>query len=262
MVHNLRKSKGYTMKILNKIINTILIIIAGLVLFVFLWHQLQMNRVFGTEASNLVNPKTQSFEEILSISKEITMEKKILSLRKHYYIMSDGVLIGEVTGKLFPLFGDVLELKDIHGNIIKKESQIKRLGLTQVKLFNISMDRLAQIEDETQTVTGYIGEEKLKDWWKIKHIQYFYNSDFQKEGTGKPDSFFLNKDFKVFDNEGELDYIIDGNFFSPTSKFTLDIIDNSDIEIEDVIFYTIIENSIINSKLSESVSNSSSTKSK
>ncbi len=250
------------MKLLNKIINTILIIIAGLILGIFLLHQSQMNRVFGTESTNLVNPNTQSFEEILSSSKEIAMEKKILSIRKHYYIMSDGVLIGEVKGKLFPFFGDVLELKDIHGNIIKKESQIKRLGLTQVKLFNVSIDRLAQIEDSTQTITGYIGEEKLKDWWKIKRIQYFYNSDFEKEGTGKPDSFFLNKDFKIFDNDGEVDYVIDGNFFSPTSKFTLDIIDNSDIAIEDVIFYTIIENSIINSKLSESGSSSSSTKTK
>lgn len=250
------------MKLLNKIINTILIIIAGLILGIFLLHQAQMNRVFGTESTNLVNPYTQNFEEILSSSKEISMEKKILSIRKHYYIMSDGVLIGEVKGKLFPFFGDVLELKDIHGNIIKKESQIKRLGLTQVKLFNVSIDRLAQIEDSTQTITGYIGEEKLKDWWKIKRIQYFYNSDFEKEGTGKPDSFFLNKDFKIFDNDGEVDYVIDGNFFSPTSKFTLDIIDNSDIAIEDVIFYTIIENSIINSKLSESGSSSSSTKTK
>lgn len=250
------------MKLLNKIINIILIIIAGLILGIFLLHQAQMNRVFGTESTNLVNPNTQSFEEILSSSKEIAMEKKILSIRKHYYIMSDGVLIGEVKGKLFPFFGDVLELKDIHGNIIKKESQIKRLGLTQVKLFNVSIDRLAQIEDSTQTITGYIGEEKLKDWWKIKRIQYFYNSDFEKEGTGKPDSFFLNKDFKIFDNDGEVDYVIDGNFFSPTSNFTLDIIDNSDIAIEDVIFYTIIENSIINSKLSESGSSSSSTKTK
>lgn len=250
------------MKILNKIINTILIIIVLLVLCIFFLHQGQMNRVFGTKSTDLVNPKTQSFEEILENSQKITMEKKLLSIRKHYYIMSDGVLIGEVRGKLFPLFGDTLELKDIHGNLIKKESQIKRLGLTQIKLFNVSIDRLAQIEDENNNVTGYIGEEKLKDWWKIKRIQYFYNSDYEKEGSGKPDSFFFNKDFKVFDNEDNLDYIIDGNFFSPTSKFTLNIEDSSDIEIEDVIFYTIIENSIINSKLNESSSSNSSKKTK
>ena len=250
------------MKILNKIINTILIIIVLLVLCIFLLHQGQMNRIFGIKSTDLVNPKTQSFEEILENSQKITMEKKLLSIRKHYYIMSDGVLIGEVRGKLFPLFGDTLELKDIHGNLIKKESQIKRLGLTQIKLFNVSIDRLAQIEDANNNVTGYIGEEKLKDWWKIKRIQYFYNSDYEKEGSGKPDSFFFNKDFKVFDNEDNLDYIIDGNFFSPTSKFTLNIEDSSDIEIEDVIFYTIIENSIINSKLNESSSNNSSKKTK
>ncbi len=250
------------MKILNKIINTILIIIVLLVLCIFLLHQGQMNRVFGSKSTNLVNPKTQSFEAILENSQKITMEKKLLSIRKHYYIMSDGVLIGEVRGKLFPFFGDTLELKDIHGNLIKSESQIKRLGLTQIKLFNVSIDRLAQIEDENNNVTGYIGEEKLKDWWKIKRIQYFYNSDYEKKGSGKPDSFFFNKDFKVFDNEDNLDYIIDGNFFSPTSKFTLNIEDSSDIDIEDVIFYTIIENSIINSKLNESSSSNSSKKTK
>lgn len=248
------------MKILNKIINIILIIISTLALLIFIWHQSQMNRVFGTESTDLINPLLQSFQEILDNSEEITMEKKILSIRKHYYIMSDGVLVGEVTGKLFPFFGDVLELRDVHGNLIKKESQIKRLGLTQVKLFNLSIDRLAQIEDANNNISGYIGEEKLKDWWKIKRIQYFYNSDYQKEGTGKPDSIFLNKDFKVFDTEGELDYIIDGNFFSPTSRFTIDIVDNSDIDVEDVIFYTIIENSIINSKLNDSNSNKSSKK--
>lgn len=144
------------MKILNKIINTILIIIVLLVLCIFFLHQGQMNRVFGTKSTDLVNPKTQSFEEILENSQKITMEKKLLSIRKHYYIMSDGVLIGEVRGKLFPFFGDTLELKDIHGNLIKKESQIKRLGLTQIKLFNVSIDRLAQIEDENNNVTGYI----------------------------------------------------------------------------------------------------------
>ncbi|GEM_PF-6378615 len=248
------------MEILNKIIKAICIIIGILVLGLFLFHLAQMNRVFGTKSTDLVNPKTQSLEEILENSDEITMEKKLLSIRKHYYIMSDGVLVGEITGKLFPFFGDVLELKDIHGNLIKKESQIKRLGLTQVKLFNLSIDRLAQIEDENNNVTGYIGEEKLRDLWKLKRIQHFYDGDYQKKGTGKADSFIFCKDYKIFDNDNNKDYVIDGNFFSPTSRYTIDIIDNTEVSVEDAIFFTIIENSIISSKLKESSSNSSSGK--
>lgn len=248
------------MEILNKITKIIGIIIGTLLLGLFLFHQVQMNRVFGTESTDLVNPQTQSLEEILNNSKKITIEKKLLSIRKHYYVMSDGVLVGEITGKLFPFFGDVLELKDTHGNLVKKESQIKRLGLTQVKLFNVSIDRLAQIEDDNYNVTGYIGEQKLKDFWKLNRIQYFYSSDYQTQGIGKADSFIFCKDYKIFDTDNNKDYIIDGNFFSPTSKYTIDIIDNTDVSVEDAIFFTIIENSIIGSKMKESSSNSSSGK--
>lgn len=248
------------MKTLNKIIRIISIIILALILFLLFSHFIQMNRVSKTKFTSLVNPQTQSIDEILKSVDEITIEKKILSLRKHYYVMSDGVLIGEIKGKLFPLFGDVLKFNDIHGNLIKKESQIKRLGLTQIRGFNISLNRLAEIKNKNNDVTGYIGEKKLKDWWRIKRIQYFYNEDYKVKGFGKPNSIFFNKDFKVYDNNDSIDYIIDGNFFSPISKYTINIIDNSDIDVEDVIFYTIIENSIINSKLKESSSKNNTKK--
>ena len=240
------------MKTLNRIIKIISTTILVLIIFLLFSHFIQMNRISKTKYTSSVNPETQSINEILENVSEVTIEKKILSLRKHYYVMSDGVLIGEIKGKLFPLFGDVLKFNDIHGNLIKKESQIKRLGLTQIRGFNISLNRLAEIKDENNTITGYIGEKKLKDWWRIKRIQYFYNKDYKVQGFGKPDSIFFNKDFKVYDNNNSIDYVINGNFFSPISKYTIDIIDNSDIAVEDVIFYTIIENSIINSKLKES----------
>ncbi|MBM6839557.1 hypothetical protein H9X77_15390, partial [Clostridium saudiense] len=126
----------------------------------------------------------------------ITIEKKLFSLRKHYYILSDGVLIGEVKGKLFPIFGDTLQLKDVHGNLIKKESQIKRLGLTQVKLFNISINRLAKVEDANGDTTGYIGEEKQRDFWRLKRVQYFYDKNRNKEGRATPDAILFCKDYK------------------------------------------------------------------
>lgn len=244
------------MRITNKIIK----VICGILVFILLWtlgfYIAQKIRIFGKESTDIINPKTQSFEEIIELSDEITMEKKLFSIRKHYYILSDGVLIGEVKGKLFPIFGDTLQLKDIHGNLIKKESQIKRLGLTQVKLFNISINRLAKIEDANGKTTGYIGEQKQKDFWRLKRVQYFYDEDHNKEGRAIPNAILFCKDYKIFDNENNVDYVIDGSYFSPTHKYIIEIKDKSNIDVEDAIFYTIIENSIISSKTKESSSSS------
>ena len=170
--------------------------------------------------------------------------------------MSDGVLIGEVTGKLFPVFGDILKLKDVNGAVIKEESQIKRLGFTQEKLFNISINRLGKVEDSNGNTTGYIGEEKLQDFWKLKHILYFYDENYNKLGKGIEENLFFNKDYNILDNNKNVDYIIDGKHFSLTDDTTIEIIDSSDIPIEDAIFYTIIEKSISSSKTKSSSSNS------
>lgn len=235
-------------------------IFLGILIFVVTWtsgfYIAQKVRVFGTSSTDLINPKVQTFDEIMTVSNEITIEKKIFSFRKHYYILSDGVLVGEVTGKLFPIFGDTLNLKDVNGNIIKKESQIKRLGLTQVKLFNFSINRLAQVEDGDGNITGYIGEQKLTDFWRLKRVEYFYDINYEKLGKGIPDSIILCRDYKIFDTDNNIDYIIDGSIFSPTHKYKITINDTSDIDVEDAIFYTIIENSIRTDKLKESSSSS------
>lgn len=235
-------------------------IFLGILIFVVTWtsgfYIVQKVRVFGTSSTDLINPKVQTFDEIMTLSNEITIEKKIFSFRKHYYILSDGVLIGEVTGKLFPIFGDTLNLKDVNGNIIKKESQIKRLGLTQVKLFNLSINRLAQVEDGDGNITGYIGEQKLTDFWRLKRVEYFYDINYEKLGKGIPDSIILCRDYKIFDTDNNIDYIIDGSIFSPTHKYKITINDTSDIDVENAIFYTIIENSIRTDKLKESSSSS------
>lgn len=244
------------MRIVNKFIK----VVCGILIFILLltlgFYIAQKVRVFAKDSTDIINTRTQSFEEIIELSDEITIEKKLFSLRKHYYILSDGVLIGEVKGKLFPIFGDTLQLKDVHGNLIKKESQIKRLGLTQVKLFNISINRLAKVEDANGDTTGYIGEEKQRDFWRLKRVQYFYDKNRNKEGRATPDAILFCKDYKIYDNENNVDYVIDGSFFSPTHKYKIKIKDKSDIDVEDAIFYTIIENSIINSKIKESSSSS------
>ncbi|CUP11372.1 hypothetical protein H8S10_14515 [Clostridium sp. NSJ-49] len=248
------------MRVLNKFIK----IVCGILIFILLltlgFYIAQKIRVFGKTSTDIINPQTQTFEEIIELSDEITMEKKLFSFRKHYYILSDGVLIGEVKGKFFPIFGDTLQLKDIHGNLIKKESQIKRLGLTQVKLFNISINRLAKVEDANGDTTGYIGEEKQRDFWRLKRVQYFYDENHNKQGRAIPDAILFCKDYKIYDNENNVDYVIDGRFFSPTHRYNIEIRDKSDIDVEEAIFYTIIENSIISSKMKESSSSSNKSK--
>lgn len=66
----------------------------------------------------------------------------------------------------------------------------------------------------------------------------------------------FNKDYNILDNNKNVDYIIDGKHFSLTDDTTIEIIDSSDIPIEDAIFYTIIEKSISSSKTKSSSSNS------
>lgn len=235
----------------------VLSLIVGIGIFI---HVSQMNRIYKKVYSSTVNVNEEGLEEILDNSSEIRLERKIFSLKKHYYILCDGVLVGEVTGKVLPVFGDILELKDINGNLIKKEYQVKRMGPTNGKAFNLSFDRLAEIKDKDDNVTSYIGEEKIKDLLKLNHNQYFYNSEYGKIGTGKTDFFILCKDYKVYDNDKNIDYVIDGNIFSLASKYTIYKKDSSNIDEEDIIFYTIIENSIINSKITNSSGSSSSNK--
>lgn len=241
----------------KQVIRSIFIIVIVIFILAFLGSKIQENKIFKSKFTDSVNPYEQTLEEILYNSKEITMKKKLFSFRKHYYILSDDVLIGEVTGKLFPVFGDTLKLKGINGNVLKEESQIKRLGFTQEKLFNISINRLGKVEDSKGNTTGYIGEEKLQDFWKLKHILYFYDENYNKLGKGIEENLFFNKDYNILDNNKNVDYAIDGHYFTLTDNTTIEIIDSSDIPIEDAIFYTIIEKSISASKTKSSNSNSS-----
>lgn len=241
-----------------KKVMTIFLLVVGIIgISIFFVHKSQMKRLFEKTSSSLFDIENQSLEDILKNSSEFKLEKKILSLKKHYFITVDDVIVGEVTGKFFTVFGDKLEMADSKGNIVKTEYQVKRMGPTNGKLFNLSFDRLAEIQDDKGVVSGYIGEEKLKDFWKINHRQYFYNADGDKQGSAKPDFFILSKDYKISDNEDNVDYIIDGNIVSASAKATITKTDNSNIDEASIIFYTIIENSIIDSKMSGSSSSSS-----
>lgn len=215
-----------------------------------------MFSLFRKTSSDLFDIENQSLEEILDEASEIEIQRQIFSFRKHYYISVDDVVVGEVKGRFFTPFGDKLEIFDSKGNVVKTEHQIKRLGPTYGSLFNISLNRLSEISDADGNITGYIGEEKLKDFWRLNHRQYFYDASGKKIGTGKQKFFILCKNYTITNPEGNEAYDIDGNIFSLRSKYIIRKNDKMDIEEEDVIFYTIIENSILDSKNNESSSKS------
>lgn len=195
-----------------------------------LTHKIQMNNLFKKTSSSLFNINEESLEEILDNASTFKIQKQIFSLKKQYFITVDNVVVGKVTGKLLRIFGDKLEMTDSKGNIVKSEYQVKRLGPTNGKVFNLSFSRLAEIHDLDGSITGYIGEEKLKDIFKLTHRQYFYNSNAEKLGSAKPDFFILSKDYKVLDTEDNIDYIVDGNIFSLSSKATITKYDNANID--------------------------------
>lgn len=223
-------------------------------------HHIQMKSLFEKTSSTLFDLEHQNLEQILDEADSFKLEKKIFSLKKHYYIKVDDVIVGEVIGENFPIFGDTLKLVDTKGHLVKSEDQVKRLGPTNGKLFNVSINRLAEVKDSDGNITGYIGEEKLKDFWKLEHRQYFYDKEATKIGSAKPDFIVLSKDYKIMDNQGNIDYIVDGNIFSLASKSIITKQDESEIDEEEVIFYIIIENAISDSKISSSSSSSSSKK--
>lgn len=235
-----------------------MLVVGFLVASCFLTHKVQMNNLFKKTSSSLFDINKDSLEEILDNAPAFKIQRQIFSLKKQYFITVDDVVVGKVTGKFFRIFGDKLDMTDAKGNVVKSEYQVKRLGPTNGKLFNLSFSRLAEIQNSEGDVTGYIGEEKLKDFWRLTHKQYFYNNNAEKIGSAKPDFFIFSKDYKVSDVEDNVDYIVDGNIFSLSSKATITKNDSSNIDEETVIFYTIIENAIIDSKTSNSSSSKTS----
>lgn len=215
-------------------------IIIVMIASIFIINDSQRKRLSKTTDSDL------PLSTLLNNSNIIKIEKKFYSLNKHYYILADNMVVGEVKGKRFPVLGDTLIMTDVKGNVIKSEYEIKRVGFSKKNGFNISLNRLAELVDADSNTTGYIGEERLKNLLSVKHIQYFYDANKTTQGYAKRNSIILyNKDYTVYNNDNTTAYTIDGTIFNLPSKATITKHTDSHINMEDVIFYTIIENSIV-----------------
>lgn len=226
------------MKFIQPCIFIVLFVIA--IIGAFVLRTLQNKKL-----SNNINSDV-SLSTLLSNANEITIEKKIFSFKPHHYILADNILVGEVVSNVFSMFGDTLTITDVDGNIIKSEYERKRVGFSEKHGFNISLNRLAELVDASGNTTGYIGEERLKNLLSLNHIQYFYDANKNTQGYAKRDYItFYTKDYTVYNSDNTKAYTIDGNLFSLPHKATIKKHNKSNITMEDVIFYTIIENSII-----------------
>ena len=54
-----------------------------------------MDKLFDKKSSDLFDIKKQSLEEILDNTSTINLEAQIFSLKKHYYILVDDVVVKE-----------------------------------------------------------------------------------------------------------------------------------------------------------------------
>ena len=124
------------MKLPKKLSKTIVALIIGLGVYIgagSFFNHIQMNALFDKTTSSHFDINKETFETILDNTQEITLERKIFSpFKKYYYILIRCVVIGSVTGEFMPLFGDVLTMSDLNGNIIKKEYQVKKMVLPMV----------------------------------------------------------------------------------------------------------------------------------
>lgn len=181
--------------------------------------------------------------DILKSSKNIVLEEKFVKAKKDYRIIADGEEVGRISGKYINLTGEVLELSDMEGNVKKIEKQSKRWG--------VKINRMGSIQNVDGSITGYIGEEKIKDMFKIGHRYHIYNSDREEVGTSKEEIFSVTKKMDIYDMDGNIDYEIDEKVLSLTNSFDIKIKDNSNINVEDILFYTVIQNEISNSEESK-----------
>ena len=172
----------------------------------------------------------------LNDAKKIKVEEKLVSVGAAYNVFADDVKVGEIRGRYVNATGDIFTLTDLDGNVVKSEKQIKRWG--------VKLNRLAKVYNENGNITGYIGEEKIKDAFSWGYKFHFYDDEKVEIGYSKQKIISLTDVYEVYDMDKNLDYVIEEEVVSLTPSYEIKINDNSNIRVEDVVLYTAIQNEI------------------
>ncbi len=191
--------------------------------------------------------KTEQSEEESNISektreaKKVSIQEEIISINKEYNVYIDGKHVATVSGKYINVTGDVFKLEDSNGNLIAQEKQIKRWG--------VKLNRLAKVMDKNENVTGYIGEDVIKDFFSVsKYKFHFYDKDKNEYAYTKEKILSLLYEFQVYNNEDEEIYNVSKNFDLISDSYTITKIKDSNVNMEDVIFLTCIVDAIRDSE--------------
>ncbi|MDP3026591.1 MAG: prepilin-type N-terminal cleavage/methylation domain-containing protein [Nanoarchaeota archaeon] len=180
------------------------------------------------------------YEKKLRGASQIEIQEKTFHLEKYYEVYVEGEKVAQVTGKKVRFVGgDVFTLTASDGKVLASEEECKRF-------FRLS--RAAICYDGSKKLTGYIGEESIKDFFSLSYVFHFYDSNKNEIGKSKKLGKSVWNRHKLYDTEGNEDYDIDkklGSLITGADRYILTRLDfESSIPLEYAVFIACIEDAI------------------
>jgi hypothetical protein len=169
----------------------------------------------------------------------VVVHEEVLNVGKDYNILVGGRKVGTVSGKnLKILTGDVFKLKLPDGTILASEKEEKR--------YFVKFNRAATFQDSSNTVTGYLAEDRISNLFSLYYVFYFY--DAQRKEIGKSEKLTNSSlgSHKIYDASGKVAYTIKKHW-RPLGdhKYTITVNDpNSAIDVYHAILLVCIEDAI------------------
>lgn len=188
-----------------------------------------------------VNNVDEDVLEKINTASNVQIKEKIITLNKEYGVYIDGKEIATVSGKYVNITGDVFKLKDMKGNVLSSEKQIKRWG--------IKLNRLAKLMDNDEKVIGYVGEDVIKDFFAIsKYKFHFYDENKEEYAYTKEKILSLLYEFEVYNTDDTKIYKVEKDFNIITDSYNITKMEDSELSMDKVIFLTCIVDSIMDSQ--------------
>lgn len=203
--------------------------------------------LFGCSSASTIDHQTANaapkektdYEQLLINAETIVIEEEVFSLSKKYNILVNEEKVAEVEGDFVKITGDTFTLKDMNGKTLASEKQIKRWGT--------KLTRVAEIYDEDNNVTGYIGEEASSKLFSIGYFFHFYDENKKEIGISDQVNFTSFKKNNFKDTNDNILYKVNAKF-NYTDTYELEVLDSSIIPLYHAIFMVCIEDSIKDSE--------------
>lgn len=174
-----------------------------------------------TKASNPTKVEVEAIDYIATLNSATVIDIKeyTLSIGKDYDIFADDVKVATVEGKNVRFIsGDIFTLKDLNGLTLAYEEETK--GLFQ-------LNRSATVYDKDGQVTGYLGEDRARNFLSFSYVFYFY--DANKNEIGKS-SKFTNSSLgthKIYNADGSEAYDVNKHLTLGGDHYTITVTDQN-----------------------------------